>query len=90
MLTPNSIVLRRTDEVDRRGGAAAGRLHDLFHRVGRGVVDRRDGAHLAGMRALLRVDVGDDHLARHCGRRDVHGAAADAARANDHQVVVGA
>ena len=42
------------------------------------------------MRALLRVDVGDDHLARDRGRRDVHGAAADSAGADDHQMVVGA
>jgi hypothetical protein len=42
------------------------------------------------MRALLGVDVGNDHLARHRSRRDMHGAAADAARTDDHQVVVGA
>ena len=82
--------LGRADKVDRRRGAAAGRLHHLLDRVGCRVVDGRDGAHLAGVRALLRVDVGDDHLARDRGRRDMHGAAADAARADDHQMVVGA
>lgn len=39
---------------------------------------------------LLRVDVGDDHLACDRGRRDVHGAAADAACADDDQMVVSA
>ena len=35
-------------------------------------------------------DVRNDHLACYCGRGNVHGAAADTARAYDHQVVVGA
>src|SRR5207302_7957700 len=42
------------------------------------------------MRALLRVDVGNDYLTYNRGRRDVHSTAADAACADDHQVVVGA
>ena len=35
-----------------------------FDGVGGGVVDRLDGAHLAGVRALLRVEIGDDDFAR--------------------------
>src|SRR5271170_5466576 len=38
--------------------------------------------------ALLRVDIGNDDLAGDRGRRDVYGAAAYAARTDDHQVVV--
>jgi len=43
-----------------------------------------------GEEVLLRVDVGDDHLARDRRRRDMHRAAADPAGADDHQVVLGA
>ncbi len=82
--------LWRADEIDRRGGPTTSRLHYLLHHIGRGVVDRRDGAHLARMRALLRVDIGDDHLAGDRGRCDVHGAAADTAGADDHEMVVAA
>jgi hypothetical protein len=82
--------LGRANEVDRRRGAASGHFHHLLHCVGRGVVDGRDGTHLAGLRALLRIDVGNDHLARHHSRRDMHGAAADATGTDDHQVVVAA
>ena len=49
---------------------------------------RRNGPHLAGLRTLLRIDISDDYFARYCGRRNMHCAAADAARANDHQMVV--
>jgi hypothetical protein len=52
------------------------------------VVDGGDGAHLAGVGALLRIDVRNDHLARYRGRRDVHGAATDAACADDDEMVV--
>ena len=76
------------DEVNRRRGPAVSRLHHLFHRVGCGVVDCRYGPHLPGLRALLPINVGDNHFALNCGRRNVHRAAADAARANDHQMVV--
>src|SRR5262249_14735606 len=38
----------------------------------------------------LRIDIGDDHLPLHRRRRDVYGAAADTAGADDHQMVVGA
>jgi hypothetical protein len=55
--------LGRANEVDRRCGTAAGRLHHLFDGVGCGIVNGGDGAHLAGLRALLRVDVDDDQLA---------------------------
>jgi len=40
------------------------------------------------LRTLLRIDVGDDYFASYRGRRDVHSATANAARADDHQVVV--
>jgi hypothetical protein len=89
MLTPNSIVLG-TDEVYRRGGPTVSLVHYLFHCVGCRVIDRRYSPHLTGVRTLLRIDIGDNHFARYCGRRNVHSAAPDAARANDHQVVVSA
>ena len=66
----------------------AGGFHHLLDRVGCGVVDGCDGSHLAGLCALLRVDVGDDDLAGYRGRRDVHGTAADSAGADDDQMVV--
>jgi hypothetical protein len=43
---------------------------------------------LAGLRTLLRIEVGNDQFASYCGRRNVHSATANAARADDHQVVV--
>ena len=79
-----------TDEVYRRGGPTVSLVHYLFHCVGCRVIDRRYSPHLTGVRTLLRIDIGDNHFARYCGRRNVHSAAPDAARANDHQVVVSA
>jgi len=63
-----------TDEVNRRSGPTVSRFHDLLHCVGCGVVDRRYGAHLAGLRTLLRIEVGNDQFASYCGRRNVNSA----------------
>ena len=82
--------LRGTDEINRRGSATVSRVHNLFHCVGRGVVDRCYGPHLAGLRALLRINVCDDHLPCYCSWCHMHGATANPARANDHQMVVSA
>jgi hypothetical protein len=41
----------------------------------------RYGAYLAGLCALLRIDVSDDHLACYCGWRNVDRTAANTARA---------
>src|ERR1700730_17822222 len=86
MLAPNSIVLGEPTKSIAAAAPATGRLHDLVHRIGRGVVDGCYGAHLAGMRALLCIDVGNDHLTWNRGRRDVHCAAADAACADDQHL----
>ena len=51
-------------EVDDRGGAATSHLHYLLDRAGGGVVGGCRGPHLAGMRALLRVDVGNNQIPR--------------------------
>jgi hypothetical protein len=52
--------LRRADKIDRRSRPASGCLHHLFDGVRGCVIDRSNGTHLASMRTLLRVDIGDD------------------------------
>src|SRR3989442_12132266 len=90
ILTPNAIVAGEPTKSIAAAAPPPVASITCFTASGAALSMVRDRAHLAGMRALLRVDIGNDHLARQRGRRDMYGAATHAARADNHQVVVGA
>src|ERR1700757_4770098 len=87
ILTPNSIVLGEPTKSIAPAGPPSVASLTCFTASG-AALSIVATAPICRACALLPINVGDNHFALNCGRRNVHRAAADAARANDHQMVV--